>query len=1175
MPKRARNSPPNVLPDVVLSITASAARTSSLEHLLTEFDLNPATAAVVVLQYREALDENAFFSVMKSAGKKITRLDSDGPIRSGEIYLVEPDMIVTIAGGKFDVRPSNGSAGERGTIDSFLVALAREEQFSCVAVALAGTDGDGTLGFKTIKETGGLALAEENEESQSGELAHSNSPAAIADIILPIQDLVKRLDDTVGQLLRKNGKEGPQRDSSDVRSALSTIATVLRNKTGHDFHGYKEGTFMRRIQRRMQVLQIEELEKYALAIRDDPEEAQQLFNDLLIGVTQFFRDTREFELLEREIVPKLFKDKTREDHLRVWVVGCSTGDEAYSIGILLREHMAHLEQVPHIQIFATDLDGRALASARAGRYAEDIARTMSPERLARWFIKEGNTYCVVKELREMCIFSQHSIIKDAPFSRLDLISCRNLLIYLDADMQDRVIPLFHFALKPGGALFLGNSENVSRHTSLFAAVEGRSRIYRRVENGRRTLPDFPFTATDRHIVPHASTEVRSRSIEAGLARRAERLAERHSPAYVIVDDGYNVLHFSGRIGQFIDPAGGAASLHLFQLIHPDLRLDLRTALGRAADEGNSTIAGNVLMGTNGHRILVDLIVEPMREGASQGFFILFKEGAAVTEHAAVSSNDASEQTRRLRDELQTTKDRLQATVEELESTNEELKSSNEEYQSLNEELQSANEELETSKEELQSVNEELTTVNGELAHRVQELTRATSDLKNFLESTQIATIFLDNELKVTNYTPAVAELFHLVDSDLGRPIAHIKSRIDYEELADDVRRVLRTLAPIEREVAGPEAHYMVRVLPYRSVDNFIAGAVVTFVDITERQKAEEARRRSEERFRAIVESVRDYAIYIADSKGRIEEWLQGAEAIFGWSAQEAVGQDASILDTPEDRTVAAFEKELMETKDRGSASNIRWHLRKDGRRVFIEGTAQALRDSHGNFRGIIKIGQDITERKKAEEALKQSEAHSKLLLAELQHRVRNTLAVIRSIARRTARMSSSVDDFATHLDGRLNAFARVQSSVTRNPTVGIDLSNLILDELHAAGARDGENLTLDGPQIRLRPKAAELFGLAIHELTTNAIKYGALATEAGKIKVSWTVSTKSPPALEFIWSETGLRSKPKAPNRRGFGSEIIEHTIAYELDARTSLDMEASGIRCRIVVPFSEILHQP
>jgi two-component system CheB/CheR fusion protein len=1068
---------------------------------------------------------------------------------------------------------------------------------------------------------------------------------------------------------------------------------VLRKRTGHDFHGYKPGTFLRRIQRRMQVVQANTMAAYLDLLRERPEEAQDLFNDLLIGVTQFFRDPREFELLAREVIPELFAGRSRNDRIRVWVIGCSTGEEAYSLGILMREHMATLDEVPMVQIFATDLDGRALASARAARYAATIAGDMAPERLARWFVKEGNTYCVVKELREMCIFSQHSIIKDAPFSRLDLVSCRNLLIYLDAELQNQVIPLFHFSLRPGGVLFLGNSENVSRHTNLFAPVEARSRVFRRLDSPGRALPNFPFTVASPVEKPPVPSAPQIGTIEPSLAQRAERFAERYAPAYVIVDDGYNVLHFSARTGRYLDPVGGAATLNLLQLIHPDLRLDVREALTRADESGETVELDDRRIGQDGQNLVVDLVVEPVgtASGTVRNYVVLFKDGRAAPERGQIAartiSSDQQAYIQQIEAELRDTRERLQATAEEAEATGEELKASNEEYQSLNEELQSANEELQTSKEELQSLNEELTTVNGELSLRVQELGRTNSDLKNFLESTQIATVFLDNELRVTNFTPAVTEIFHLVETDVGRPIGHIKSRIAYEDLQADARRVLRTLAAAEREIeSAAAAHYLVRVLPYRSVDNFIAGVVITFVNITARKRTETDLRESQERFRLVVENARDHAIFTLDPENRITDWYPSAEAVFGWTADEVIGQPGSILYTPEDQRSREDEKELEEARRSGSAPNVRWHMRKDGSRVFIEGTTRALHHADGSLRGFLKIGQNTTNRRRADEALRASEtrqraliegipqlvwrsadggrwawgspqwlsytgqtqeectglgwldavhpedreaatqaweragldgilnveyrvrrasdgawlwhhsrslpvrdasgrtvewlgtstdidairqlqARQEVLVNELQHRARNLLGVVSAVADRTVKRGGSVEAF----EERLQALSRAQGLLSQGNNDTVEVGTLVRAELAAYADDTASRITIAGPATDLRARQVQNFALALHELTTNAVKYGALNGDSGRLAITWEVllDRRGHRRLALDWIESGVDLRVAETPRRGYGTELIQEALAYALRAEVEYTLGEDGVRCRIEMPVS------
>ena len=1030
---------------LIVGVGASANALRSIERFFSRFSPDPEQAIVLVLQHSEGFKEGSLTGAFERLdGPRVLEITDGMDIKGGTVYLCPVDAITTIHGRKFAVRPVQQQApGERATIDNFLVSLAEERAEESIGVVLSGTDGDGTLGVATLKDHGGLAIAESTPQQASGLLTESNTPAAIADFVLPPEVIPEHIQVYARHLRRLKEKHGFEEVLAAVSESLSRIVDILRNKTGNDFLGYKQNTFLRRVQRRMQVAQIDEIVAYVDFLRSDKDEAQHLFNDLLIGVTEFFRDKREFEVLETEVIPRIFNGKAAGQQVRVWVLGCATGEEAYSIAILLAEHMAKLDSSPQVQIFATDIDGRALAAARVGRYRADIKTSMSPERLARWFVREGDAYRVVKELREMCIFSQHNVTKDVPFSTLDLVSCRNLLIYLNADLQNRVILLFHVALLPDRFLFLGNSENVTRHPKLFVPVDRSARIFKKLDIGSRLPPGFPIATAAGGALEGPPPRL---DPDVGLERRAQRVAERYAPAYVITDENFHVIHFSGRMGRYIEPTTGTAALDLLGLVHRDLRLELRTALSRAHEANEPVQAEQIRLGVNGHNLLVDIAVEPILEAPAgrRNFVVLFKDGpsrAVDDERKNPSGLVRTEHVERLESDLRVTRERLQATIEELESTNEELKSSNEEYQSLNEELQSANEELETSREELQSVNEELTTVNGELAHRVQDLTRATSDLKNFLESTRIATVFLDGDLRVTNFTPAITDVLHLVETDVGRPIAHIKARIPIEELFDDVRQVIRTLASCERELTAPDSgtRYIVRILPCRSIDNFVAGVVITFIDVTAIARAEERQR---------------------------------------------------------------------------------------------------------------------------------------LLLAELQHRVRNTLSVVRSIARRSAETSVSVEEYASHLDGRLNAFARTQAVVTRDPESGVDIEYLIVEELLVYNVREGEHLRVSGPTMRLQSKAAETFALAIHELATNAIKYGALSQPTGRINISWRIDKAAEPArLVFDWREKGGPSVTP-PKRKGFGSELLERTIAFELKGKTTLSFDPAGFSCTISIPMTRrIVH--
>ncbi|MBV9394434.1 MAG: methyltransferase, partial [Methylobacteriaceae bacterium] len=610
----------------VIGIGASAGSIDALDNLLPKLTPEPDQAIVVVLQHRESLDESRLRQSLEKNDGHFSKIADGAPAEGGRIYLCAPDLIVTIEDGRFQTRPAEERPGSRGTIDSFFVSLAADQGESSLGVVLYGTAGDGTLGLARLKESGGLTIAEQGPEDSRQDPAGSNLPGSMADFVVPLQEIPERIKLHARHLAKLRERKGVEEMLAEVSGHLAQIAVILRNKTGHDFHGYKRQTFLRRVQRRMQVAELDEVEQYVRYLRDNPDEVQYLFNDLLIGVTQFFRDLKEFEVLERVVIPRMLDGKDAGDSVRVWVLGCATGEEAYSIGILLREEMARRDIHPTVQIFATDIDVRALAAARVGRYADTIANDLRPERLARWFVKEGNTYLVVKELREMCIFSAHNVVRDAPFSKLDLVSCRNLLIYLTAELQNRVIPLFHFALLPERYLFLGNSENVSRHPTLFEPVDRRSRIFKKLDNGVRVVPEFPLAA--RRIEGTPEVAAPKPSADGTLTRRAERIAERYAPAYVITDSDFHVLHFSGRTGKYIEPNAGAASLDLLNLVHRDLRLDVRAALMKAAETNETVRVDHLQVGVNGNSLGVDLVVEPVREGTDnrRNFVVIFKDG---------------------------------------------------------------------------------------------------------------------------------------------------------------------------------------------------------------------------------------------------------------------------------------------------------------------------------------------------------------------------------------------------------------------------------------------------------------------------------------------------------------------------------------------------------------------
>ncbi|MCZ0963167.1 CheR family methyltransferase [Paracoccus benzoatiresistens] len=654
------------MPLAVIGISVSAQSLPSFRTILADLDEPTGAVYLIALHQNEGLDVPAVLEALEGLSALKVSIARDGEAMAPDhIYVCGSDDLITIEDGHMRVRPAAEPIGHRGTVDTLLISLAEHAHEHAVVVILSGLGSDGTAGVTATKNFGGLSIAELGPDKQPP--GNGAGPSGAVDLHLPADAIAAQIRRYVSSLGQAQAAD--EEVPSALEAHLTQITTIMRNVTGHDFHGYKRGTLTRRVQRRMQVLQIETVEAYAERLRADRDEVQNLLQDLLIGVTQFFRDPAEFEVLEAEM-PRLFEGKGAEDRLRVWVLGCATGEEAYSIAILLREYMARLDHPPEVQIFATDLDARALGIARAGRYSASVATHFRPDRLARWFVREGDTYCVSRELSEMCIFSPHNVVKDAPFSRIDILSCRNLLIYLTSELQDRIMPILHFALRPGGVLFLGSSENVTRHGRLFAAVERKNRVFRRLETAARVIPDVPLSLRAWAGDPVASAQglmLSPARLGDAISRQAEAVAERYAPAYVVVDTHGDVLQFSGRMGQYFKPAPGAASLNLMSLVHRDLRLDVRAALQSAVAGGNRIEVPGVLVRHEDRTNAVNIIIEPLGAGDITSLVVLFQDMGLMAEGWLAKSArlNGDEHVQRLETDLPVTRHRLQATIDEL------------------------------------------------------------------------------------------------------------------------------------------------------------------------------------------------------------------------------------------------------------------------------------------------------------------------------------------------------------------------------------------------------------------------------------------------------------------------------------------------------------------------------
>ena len=873
---------PNINPDenrpqdsfLVVGIGASAGGLEAFRAFFSHMDEDSGMAFVLISHLAPDHDSLLSELIGKETQMSVVQLQNDTRLEPSNVYVIPPNATLKVEDGVLKLSSPTQARGHRAPIDTFFRSLAEDQKENAVCVVLSGSGSDGTLGLKSVKEVGGLAIAQDPPTAKYDSMPRNAILTGLVDYVLPVEEIPAKL-------IEYNRHRDGLRDSfgeegilNSAANHLAQICSLLRRRLGHDFSGYKQNTLIRRIQRRIQITQQPSVAAYVNYLQTDQEETNLLFKDLLIGVTHFFRDIEAFEELRSLTIAPLVEQADVDNPLRIWVAGCSSGEEVYSIAMLIAEEMEQQEKRFGVQIFATDIDERALEKARQACYPENITEQVTPERLDQFFVKQNSLYQVSKQLREMCIFSQHSLINDPPFSHLDLISCRNLLIYFDTELQRKLIPLFHYALKHEGYLFLGSSENLTGYSELFRNVDKPHRLFQRRQTMIPPRVDFPLI--ERSLQRQAQpTTLRSNAGRQQVSKTIERLLlQDYTPACVIINDQNEVVYFFGHTGKYLAPSQGLPSNDLFDLARRGLRLDLRTTIQEVRKNRNIVTRESVSLESEGRVLLIDLIVRPMKEmeESSDLLMVIFKDvgKAASYDQARVRGNEPQEETyviQQLEDELNTTREHLRSTIEELETSNEELKSANEELLSMNEELQSSNEELQTSKEEMQSINEELQTVNSELRNKVEELDTVNSDVQNLFESTRIATMFLDLNLRIKRFTPAVTDLFNFIETDMGRPITDMALDLVGTNLASDIREVLRFLIPIEREVqiAGSDARYTMRVMPYRTVENVIDGAVITFVDVTRLQQARHEAERSAQRQRAISE-LGTYALQNSDTQ---------------------------------------------------------------------------------------------------------------------------------------------------------------------------------------------------------------------------------------------------------------------------------------------------------------------
>lgn len=978
-------APPSAFP--IIGIGASAGGLAAFEAFFSGMPTDMAPGMAFVLVQHLAPDHKSMLSELVRRFTRMQVFDvlDDMAVAPNCIYIIPPSRDMALMGGHLQLLEPSAPRGQRLPIDFFFRSLALDLQERAVGVVLSGTGSDGTLGVRAIKEAGGIVLAQTPESTEFDGMPRSAIASGVVDFELPADKMVAQI---IAYVAHSSGALAAMPDKSMLihEAALKKVFLLLRAQTTHDFSLYKRNTIERRIDRRMAVHQVNSIDNYVRYLQENPVEVKALFHDLLIGVTRFFRDPEAFQLLESQIIPQLFASKSTAGGLvRVWVAGCSTGEEAYSLAILLQERMDALHQAYTVQVFATDIDSRAIARARVGLYPVGIAADISPSRLARYFTTEpdGSGYRVHKHIRDLMVFSEQDLVKDPPFSKLDLIVCRNLLIYLGGDLQKQLMPLFHYALNPQGVLFLGSSEGVGDFQNLFAVLDRKAKLYQR----KPTLAGVVRSVSGRFLPPRAALEDAAAQVVAKgnppgqlpLREITEQaLLAQVAPAAALVNQQGDILYLHGRTGLYLEPTPGEVGvINILKMARDGLRPALAHALQKAASTQDTVRPPGLNVRTNGHFSRVLLSVRPVSTGATAGFmavdgyagadthlYLVILEAALdqtdATQPAALAdqktdpSPDAMATIAGLRDELRAKDDYLQHTHEELETANEELKSSLEEMQSINEEMQSVNEELETSKEELQSVNEELATVNNELGMKVDDLSRINNDMNNLLAGTGIATVFVDHHLRLLRFTPMAAQLIHLIASDVGRPLGHFVSNlVGYTDLAMDVQTVLDTLAPKDLEVKTNEGvWYALRIRPYRTLTNVIEGAVIAFSDISELKKSQIALTHMAQlaRLAVVVRDAGD-AITVQDLNGLMLAWNPAAERLYGWTEAQAL-----TMNVRDRIPLALRESALVRVKQLRHAEilapYLTQRLTQDAKLVDISMTATGLFNEAGDVYAI-------------------------------------------------------------------------------------------------------------------------------------------------------------------------------------------------------------------------------
>jgi two-component system CheB/CheR fusion protein len=992
----------------IVGVCASAGGFEAFSQLLKALPANLEMAFVYV-QHLSAKHASMLSELLaRETPMPVKEIQHGERVEPNHVYVIPPNCTLAISGSVLHLLPRVNTGGQPMPGDYFLRSLAAELGNRAIGVILSGTASDGSLGLKAIKAEGGITFSQDEKSAKYDGMPHNAIMSGCVDFVLPPDEIARELASIARHPYVARPKSSVVEELPD--GPFKKILALIRSATGVDLADYKQTTIKRRVMRRMALHKVENLEAYVNYIGQHPNEIEALYNDLLISVTQFFRDAESFEVLEKTIFPKLIKGRSPDDPVRIWVPGCSTGEEVYSLAISLMEACREQDVEIPMQVYATDLSELAISRARTGRYSENIINDVPADRLRRYFLRVESGYQVSKRTREMCIFARHDLTRDPPFPRLDLISCRNVLIYFGTVLQRRIMPILHYALKPHGYLLLGSSETVESYTDLFSVLDKKNRIYAKRSDGRPAVELPPMARepeTHEPAEPGAQT-VAPPAADVDLQREVDRLIlNQYAPAGVVINERMHVLQFRGRTGGYLEPAPGSADFNLLSMARPGLMVPLRNAIQKVRAQHGSVVRQGIRVQTNGGFQTIAIEVTEVRtgKGGSRAYLILFHPGAkSIRQPVSAGSKRQTDEVHLLRQELSATKEHLQAIIEDKEAANEELRSANEEAQSTNEELKSTNEELETTKEELQSTNEELNTVNEELQHRNLELSKSNDDLENFLAAVNIAMVMVDNDLRVRRFTPQAQKLLNLIPSDVGRPITNLKPSLPIPEMENKLLEVIETLRPVEIDVRDSNGQrHIVRMRPYRTADNRIEGAVLL---VDRLSPALEHLALASGPSAALIEALHEPVVAL-DREFRAILSNAAFCQCFRISAGEVTGKPffslaKGILDLP---VIRKFVSDLHAGKAQASADvQIDIKSRRLGARtLLLKGSRIGPPDDPSQI--VVLAIEDVTERRRADTVLRKGAAS---LPKELRKRMEEITAANESLRQETRELRQTV-----------------------------------------------------------------------------------------------------------------------------------------------------------------------